>query len=697
MATSNFNPADYGATPVAPTSSGFDPIKLGATPVVPSAFPTNPALQYTGKLLASAGAGIEKHFVNVAALPLQGAIAIANKLTGSNIQDPYANSAFPGIDGNGIPVSDLSGKGLLQKAGDAATIALLAVSPEASGVLKLGALGGAQGISQSVADGSSPFSAEGRAAISKDAGKGILFGSILGLLGNAAKVVSATEKASTGIDPAMETELSRARPETLSKYINTAVNSSKDYQAPTVDSVIMSDIQNGAKLLDEKVLPAAGKDVGDARKAAENIPIMSVSQNAAPVAGANVADILKDQINEKIQNMTGHQFASYSDAADAGLKIKNYPEGPSTTGLGAAEDEHSVIPLAGRPAADLEPAEKKSLAWLSQKLQILKEAPTVQTASDIVSQLDKKIDWARIREYGAKSSPVDSILQQARGMINGVIRPAAPDLAAANDAYGPLAQAKQALVDAAGKDLDHLDLLTRRVIYSGQSENAQSVLQTLQNAVAPHLAPGEESYTTKAIIARFARDSFSGKIGQTGFSQGLSASDAGALASGYKGRLVSAALRTAKRALAPDVAQYAMSIAKGEPYSFVPFMHHIDEFIQSPAASTIVQEFKDALQSMNVSSSNAGTAAKAILRIMLMQQITRPSSQTDPLPQDATSTHPQSMAPGRALSSAAPAVNTAVKSLTPATSGQAMASQSRSLGVGGMPSGMNLSSPKMNV
>lgn len=686
------------------SSSALPPgaIPFNSPPVAKNPWITNPAAQYTGELMAQAASGIEKHFINVAATPLQGAVAIANKMTGANIPSPV----YTGIDGQPIVPSDLSGKGILEKAGDAASIALLGVSPEAQGILRLGALGGAQGIAQSISEGNSPFTLEGRAAIQSDAGKGIVFGGILGLLGNAARVVSGTEKAATGIDPAMETELSRVKPATLSKYIDTAVKSSSDYQAPTVDSVIMSDIQKGANLLDEKVIPEAGKAVGDARKAAANIPIMSVQSNAAPVAGANVVDILKDQINEKIQAITGHQFSTYSDGIDHGLSIENYPEGAPTTGLTATEDEHSVVPLAGRPAAQLEPSESKSLGWLSKQLEILKDSPTVQTASDIITQLDKKIDWARIREYGAKSSPVDSILQQARGMINGVIRPAAPDLAAANDVYGPLAQAKQALVDAAGKDLDHLDLLTRRVIYSGQSENAQSVLDTLQQAVTPYLPPGEESYTTKAIVARFARDAFSGKIGQTGFAQGMSSGDAGALASGYRGRLVSAALRAGKRALAPDTAQYAMSISKGEPYSFIPLMHKIDEFVDSPSSNALTQSFKNGLSQLGVSSSNAGIAAKAMLRIMMVQQITRPNQLSNPQPNPTAPQaqfNPQSSAPtapvqsSKSLSLAPKAANQAVKSLTPASSGQAMASQARKGGLSTMSNGMNLGSPGMNV
>lgn len=75
--------------------------------------------------------------------------------------------------------------------------------------------------------------------------------------------------------------------------------------------------------------------------------------------------------------------------------------------------------------------------------------------------------------------------------------------------------------------------------------------------------------------------------------------------------------------MVPDPAQSAMSIAKGEPYSFVPLVHHIDEALNSPSAQPWLQDFKTGLKSMGVTSSNVGQASKDMLRMMMFNNLTQ--------------------------------------------------------------------------
>lgn len=581
-----------------------------------------------GRFLANSANAIEQPFVSIAATPVQ----LLAKAIGA--PDPFADGfpQFPGSTNGPMQVAPLTGAGLIQKAGSLAQIGTMVLTPEAAGITgiaKLAALGAVGGGAASVGAGQlhswgdlNPFGDSDTAHAIR---VGALFGGILGGLGNAARIVSATEKGATGVTPAMENELSQTRPSTLSKYIDTAKTSAKDFHAPTVDDMVTQDITKGATILEKKVLPKATKAIEQAKQEAGPAPIIYAEGEANPAGGANGVQMLRDDINTAMQRMTGHQFSSYGDAAETtGLRIDNY-KGAPTTGLNG--DEFAVEQLPGR-VVDVSPAEQKTLEYVGKQLQILEDNPTVQVASDVLRNLDGKIgDWSKPAE-----SAVGSFVRYARGAVNRVIAPAAPKLAAANHAYGDLMDIQNAVTGAAGKDLKNIDLLARRTLYAGQSGKAQSVLDGLYDAVKGHLPPGEESYTTKAIVGRFAKDTFGGETAKTGFAQGMSAGDVAGTASGYTSRVVGAALRAGKRALSPNPEQYAMSISKGEPYSFVPMVHQIDEFLDSPTAKPWLNSFKAGLKQMGVSSNNVGTAAKDALRMMMFNNLSNSAASTPQAP-----------------------------------------------------------------
>lgn len=616
--------------------------------------------------------GVEQPLISVAATPVQ----LLAKITGQ--PDPFASGL---LDTNpatrGLSVAPITPSGMFQKLGQTASLGLLALSPEATGALKLGALGAAQGAANSVAAGNT-----GASEISDDAIQGALFGGTLGLLGNAARVAASAEKSSSGVNQAMETELARIRPVTLSRYINTAVESAEDYHAPSVDTMLGNDIQKGANILITKVIPQAGKALDEAHAASAGIPIQLVNEGSSDAVGSQAIPALRDDINNVMQRMTGHQFSDYASEGESGLKINNYPQGAGTEGLDTEAGAVSALP--GR-SIELAPGDRKALEYVDGQLKLLENSPTVQTASDILKNLDSKINWDR-PQFGPGSSPVDGFLRYARGAINRTIAPGAPELAEANHAWGALQEVKNSVADAAGKDLDHINLLARRVLYRGEEGKAQNVLDTLFSVVKPYLPAGEESYTTKAIIARYARDTFGGVRSESGLTQSMSSGDAAGLASGYTSRVVGAALRAGKKFLSPDAQEYAMSIAKGEPYSFVPGMHNIDKFLDSSSGNKILEGFKQGLRAIGVSSNNVSKAAVNTLKMMLLTNGTQPAAVPLP-PQNASQApaQPQAMSQpqGRTLSIAQPAQK-ATNQVAPATTGQQYASQARSLSDFGM-------------
>lgn len=691
----------FGSAPISPQGNTPDSIPFGSPPIstptqkqpfsmLPSL--TSPGAEATGRFLGQTIAGIEKNALNsVIATPIQ---AVAKAI---GQPDPFIANPMIDITGQPIQFSDLSRQGLTEKVGALASTALLSYFPKIQGIfnLKLAALGGVTGGAQSLASGTDVTAPGGWSNLSQDVKKGIVFAGILGTLGSVAHIVSNTEKATMGISPAMENELSHVRPSTLASYINTAVTSSKNYHAPAVDDIIANDIQKGADILTSKIIPEAGQAVGDAKKLVRDVPVMFTSERATvPLTGTEGVTALRNELDQKMQEMTGHQFTSSYDSG--GLQIHNYPQGPSTKGLttGIMGEEPLVSLMENRPGAELSLKDQKALESVVVKLNTLQDNPTVQTASDIIHRLDDNINWER-PQFGPGSSPVDGYIRWVRGAINRTIAPAAPELAQANERLGALKDIKNALGDAAGKDLQNINLLARRTTYRDQQGNAQNVLDNLFNEVKSSLPLGEESYVTKAIIGQFARDTFGGERGISGLSKSVSSGEVGAFAGNYMGRIVTASLNVAKRALAPNPEQYAMSIAKGEPYSFIPFVHHIDEFVDSASSKPIIQSFKNTLKSIGVSSSNTGIAAKAILRMIMIQHITQPipsgiptsNQQSIPFNSQPIS-QPQSMAPqGRTLSVAQPAQQ-AINQLTPATTGQGM---SRRLGTAN-PGGLNLSS-----
>lgn len=185
-----FDPTQFGATPVG-SSTSFDPSQFGATPVSASVAPQSlqaPPQSLPEQLwggLAGIGKSIAQPLVSLAATPVQAGVAIANKLTGGHIPDPYANGALGGIN-----VSPL---GLEQKTGDAlkagAEVAGVAAAPATiPGAIAAGAgIGAAQMGGGAMQQGASAKDVTGQALLGGAIG-GVAGGAVSGiakLLGSA--------------------------------------------------------------------------------------------------------------------------------------------------------------------------------------------------------------------------------------------------------------------------------------------------------------------------------------------------------------------------------------------------------------------------------------------------------------------------------------------------------------------------------
>lgn len=148
---------------------------------------------------------IEKPLVGLAALPVQAGVAAYNKVTGSNVADPYANG-LPGLNGSSVPVSKL---GLEQKLGDATQVASYAIPGE--GILGAAAMGATQGIGSAMSDGQDLANVATQGALGGIVGgaTGGLFKYGGGLLQRAGDVVSgkAAQDATNGIRDAYSSAL----------------------------------------------------------------------------------------------------------------------------------------------------------------------------------------------------------------------------------------------------------------------------------------------------------------------------------------------------------------------------------------------------------------------------------------------------------------------------------------------------------
>lgn len=587
----------------------------------------------------------------------------------------------------GVPTAPATPAGFLQKAGQALSLATLAFTPEVGGAKALGLLGAASGAGQSLAQGNTDAG-----KVLKDTIFGGLFAFGLGTVGNFGNFIKNAEIGKTGVTGYVEKQIANTDPDLLTKYINAAKAHSEDIRVPTPDAIAEKEMENRAQILSTQVIPKAGEAVGAAKKAASKLPITYAPQNGVAVSGSEGVNSLTDDINTRLQEMTGHQFSSYGEGESSSIKISNYKEGASTEGLQPIEG--SITKLPGR-SVDISPADKKALEKLHANLQLLSEKPTVQTASDVIHNLDAEINWDR-PQFGEGSSPVDGVIRYARGAINKTIAPSSPELATANSIYSGLKDLEGAIGTQAGKNLQSASLFMRRVLSGDKSSDVIPTLDQLDRVVGPYLKGDSSNLVQHSILADWAKRTFGDSSTKTLFNQYLTQTATGASSVfGYPRQFMNTAFRDVLGSLAPNPEEYALSVAKGESYSMNPIVRAIDKAIESAQGKPIVGMFAKQLKDLGVTAHNVESAAIQLAKVYLFQKLSAPNNiplqgngvpnVTIPGSVQQQQIGPQSAGPSnnRTLSIAAP-FQKAINNTGPATSGQQFSSQARQLNDFGM-------------
>lgn len=622
-------------------------------------------------------------FESVAAAPVQGLA----RLIGA--KDPYAQG-MPNFNSLGSsaaetaasptannPIAPFTKQGLITKAGQAGEIATSAIAPEQAGIIKLGLLGGLSGFSQALASGE-----RDPAKLLEASGSGAAFGGGLGIAGKAISKSGNLLRNLSGVNPQVMNELKNAPVDLINTYADNAIAHESDIRAPTAHATAENAAQGRAKILVTKVIPQAGKAVGEARAAAGALPIQ-VNAGAASIPGAPAAQTLYSDIGNKVGEMTGYGFGNAGDV-ETGLPGLSGTKGPSIPILQQ---------LPGR-SVDLSKADEDRLQTLQGYLLHLQNNPNVQTASDLVHNLYQQVDYSR-PQFGAGQSPVDGALKYAAHAINQSISGASPELAAANANYESLMDLKRQVAGEAGNDFQHASLMMRRVLSGDKSAGAIGALDGLTKATQPFVTGASADKTdlvTHAVLADWATSNFGGPSAKTLMNQ---YENEGASLFGYASRIVKTIAKESVSALSPDPLKYAQAIASGQPYSLNP----IARLTQNVLDSAEGKLFSKAIaQKAKVGINAAESIAENLIKMAVFHSLTGPStppqdtgqgqiSQVVPaspaapgqgaLPQQ-TPVPQASQSNSRSLSSGVnQASSTALKGLTAPLTGQAMSANLR--------------------
>lgn len=708
MATNNFNPLDYGAIPVQGSSGdssdnqgSFDPVKAGGVPVASQTdnAQARSLLGSVGNGLLSTANYIEKPIASVVATPVQ---AIA-KLLGQ--PDPYSNG-MPNLGSilgqtPAIPIAPATPAGFLQKSGQIGQIGSALANP-VSTIGKNLVLGGAMGLSNSIAAGRNPFIDP--AQVARDTVWGSIFGSLVGTVGSIAGHLAGAAQNRTGVVNAFYDAISQSDPALVAQYANAGFGHGKTLASlsdKTPVGLMKEKFRQVGQTLIDKAIPAAGKELGKARKAAAHLPIMSSSNEGSVLSGADAANDLLDKINNVTMEMTGHGFGIARDVPEEVL--------PGLT-IGSEKGQSALYQLPGREV-QLSNNESKQLENLMGYLQRIQDKPTASVVSDMLINIKRDLGTMRSSEFGQSNSPVEGALNYAYGQIRQVIGQTSPEVDAATSKYANLVGLKDALAVQAGKEGQSGALMMRRVFSGDQSDDVVPVLNALDNATRPFRPGDKTTLLQHSALGRWATDMSGNESVKQLFAQGVKEGNAmssgAASLVGIPRSLVNKSLSATFGFIHPDPLQYALSVAKGSPQSMNPVARLLDSEIKALDGTPLLTGMHDTLKSWGVNATAIKPFANQLIKYWIMQKLSQPKQPGFPLDTPGVPNtnylvpgdQPQSQAPSQPFSSAVSNQSASdARSLTPQSTGQGMSSQSRSLGIGSLPDGMNVSNtPRMTL
>jgi hypothetical protein len=394
------------------------------------------------------------------------ALGAASLIPGLDVvADPLeaARGAEAGVEGAGAVAKST---GLLGKLGKAAT----------GSIGKNAALGYGYGTASSLAQGNSLV--QSIAPNATNVGGALLGGASTGLL----KGLGGIGKAAAGINPQIETELSRmgsqgdpADEALYDQYINATKTHATDLTKTSPLSMAADNLDTAAQKVQEQT-DAAGAEVGAAKKAGATISL-------API----------DSVGTQFQQHVADKYGLKLVTDDATGHVSAVPEPGSM---------RQVAPGDIRRIEDMATQLNKLASSVDNK------TGTVKNATEIMDNLNSLVDHSKADIYGHTNDPLEGLIKDTAGQLNKVIGQSSPDLAAANAKFSGLKNLQGEIAGMAGKTLNKGELLMRRVFSGDKSGEVQDLFGKIKQATGVDLVK-------HAVLAKHAIETVGGDADKT--------------------------------------------------------------------------------------------------------------------------------------------------------------------------------------
>lgn len=279
----------------------------------------------------------------------------------------------------------------------------------------------------------------------------------------------------SGIDPQVLNELrvmgSQGNPEDAKlydQYINATKEHATNLKATSPLTMAANNLDDAADQIEQNRVKA-GQVVGEAKKAAALTPI---KPEGIATVGKNFAQQVEDNY---------------------GLQLSSDANGNVT-----------ASPIEGTMRQN-NPTDIKRIENVATQLNNLySSGGTAKQASDIMANLNELVDHSKDDVYGHTNDPLEGLLKNTAGNLNGVVRDASPDLATANDRYSGLKDLQQEVSSMAGKNLNKGELLMKRVFSGDKSGDVQDLFEKIKNETGIDL-------TKHAVFAKNSIDAVGSK------------------------------------------------------------------------------------------------------------------------------------------------------------------------------------------
>lgn len=308
----------------------------------------------------------------------------------------------------------------------------------------------------------------------------------------------------SGIDPQIQTKLTQLglegnpeNAELYDKYMSAAKVHAVNGEVPAPENMAADNIDQASTKVDQ-MAQQAGKEVGQANKAAANVPI---SPSTIPA--------LAKSLNDRLDTF-GYKVGTSDDGT---LKIVSTRAGG--------------VPLS--------PTEQARVLDVASRINDMGNNGNVRMADDLMTVLDKKHD------YGVTGQdPLTGLFGQMRHDVNDVARSTSPEFAAANDKLAGLKGLQDTIKTIAGNRLQRGELLMQRM-FGKNPGDSQALFSAIKNTT------GVDLYK-HAVLARHAIESVGSKADKSALQQMIEGSTKGHV--GILGAAANVASGAAKKTFA---------------------------------------------------------------------------------------------------------------------------------------------------